>query len=118
MTLTIEAEADEAIDQLIADLEGARDIIADRGLVKGIFTGGIEANAPCCTVGALMTWVDGSWNNPRVERAVYALATALGVDASTAEGRRHALFDFNDEAFVTEDDVIDLYNLAIDRLSE
>lgn len=125
MTITIDSEVDSAIEQLIADLRGARDIIAENGLAKEKFFDVFQNNSPTCAVGAVLRQTGHDTDHkdaPRVMRAVYALAVTLGKTEPDIDDPglyyRSELYDFNDHADTTQDDILGLFDTAIARLSE
>jgi hypothetical protein len=117
MTITlpeVDHEVDTAIEQLITDLENARDYIDKHGLAKRQFFS-VFTNARCMD-GAIMTAIGrAALGNPRRDRALYALASTLGADLSTV-GVKKAVYDFNDSPLTEQADVIGIFNTTIDRL--
>lgn len=119
MTIT-DIKIDTALNQLVADLQTARDYIATHGLTKNMF-GCFGRGA--CTVGALL-WAIGlrEWQlespNPRLRSAVYALAVTLGQPASVSSwAARVALYEFNDHPESEQADIIGLFDTTIQRLA-
>lgn len=118
MTITLpdldQLAVDAAIEQLIIDLETARDYIDKHGLAKQQFFSALT-NARC-TDGAIMAAVGRySLNNPRRARALYALATTLGADLSVTTPKA-AVYTFNDSPLTETADAVGLFNTTIDRL--
>lgn len=117
MTITLpdlDHEVDAAIERLVADLEGARDYIDKHGLAKNQYISYVT-NAGCAE-GALMRVIGfGAVHDPRLRRAVHALATTLGADLSEISASV-AVHRFNDAAETEKADVIGLFNTAIARL--
>lgn len=125
MTITLpdidESEVDTVMDQLVADLRGARDIIAEFGFVQHTY--GLHDYEPACIVGAVLRATGSnttysSMSAPRIERAVYALASTLGLDernrrSTSGLSRRFMLYRFNDDDVTTEADVMGLFNTTI-----
>lgn len=114
MTITlpeIDHEVDAAIEQLITDLENARDYIDKHGHTKNQYASALT-NATC-SEGAIIRVVP---RGARRWRALYALAATLGADISTVTSAAVSVHRFNDADETEKADVIGLFNTAIDRL--
>lgn len=115
MTITM-PEIDVATEQLIADLQTARDLIAVHGLAKEEF---LAFGGGYCTVGAVQKVAAGGATmefTPRSHRAIHALADTLGYEGRP-EQLRGALYDYNDSQFSEKADILSLFDVTIARLS-
>lgn len=111
-----EIDVPKVDDQLIADLQTARDLIAVHGLAKEEF---LAFGGGYCTVGAVQKVAAGGATmefTPRAHRAIHALADTLGYEGRP-EQLRGALYDYNDSQFTEKADVLGLFQVTIDRLS-
>lgn len=112
MTITFpDVEVDAAIEQLITDLENARDYIDKHGLVKNMYVSPLTDAA--CSEGAIMRTVP---RGVRRSRALYALASTLGSDTSTAVSTAMAVHEFNDAEETEKADVLALFDVTINSL--
>ena len=116
MTITlpeIDSEVDAAIEQLIADLEFARDYIDKHGLAKSQFRSVLTNET--CSDGAIMLGIGrGAMQSPRRFRALHALAATLHADPEISAQK--AVYRFNDHPLTEKADVVALFQDTIDRL--
>lgn len=115
MTITLpeieQSEVDAAIEQLITDLENARDYIDTHGLAKNMYVSALTNAA--CSEGAIVRTVP---RGVRRFRALHALASTLGADTSTVVRSAIAVHEFNDADETEKSDVIALFNVTINSL--
>lgn len=114
MTVTlpdVDHEVDAAIEQLITDLENARDYIDKHGLAKNQYVS-VLTNA-ACSEGAIMRVVP---RGVRRSRALYALAATLGGDTSTLAKAAVSIHRFNDADETEKADILALFDVTINRL--
>lgn len=108
---------DEATDQLVADLQTARDLIAVHGLAKEVF---VAFGGGYCTVGAIKKVTVGGatmLDTGRSDLACRALADTLGYVGAGGLLLRGSLYDYNDSPFSEQADVLALFDTTIARLS-
>jgi hypothetical protein len=116
-----QAEVDERVGELVDDLTAARHIMADCGHVKKKF--GLKDNQPVCVVGAVLRAVGirttgfEQYTTPRVDRAIFALATTLGKPEGDSFDRRGHLYSFNDSELTTPADALGLFDTTIQNLT-